>query len=67
MALKVINPALWTDYSVYLNACRMRRNTLEYEMANVISQEEADKLISFTQAFQKEVNDYAKTLMANLQ
>ena len=36
MALKVINPTKWTSHSAYLNACRMRRNTLEYELADII-------------------------------
>ncbi len=62
MALKEIPGQNWTNYAVYLNSCRMQRNVLEYEQIEAISEDEADKLLSFTVLFQKEVQEY---LMSN--
>lgn len=58
MALKEISNQNWKDHSVYLNSCRMQRNTLEYDRAGTVSEDEANQLIVFTRAFQAEVKDY---------
>ena len=58
MALKEISNQNWKDHSVYLNSCRMQRNTLEYDRAGTVSEDEANQLIVFTKAFQAEVKDY---------
>ncbi len=58
MALKEIEGENWEDYTVYLNACRMQRNTLEYNSVNGISKDDAAKLIAFTKSFHGEVKNY---------
>ena len=58
MALKEIDGEDWASHSGYLNACRMQRNTLEYDYVNSISQEDADKLIAFTKTLYEEVKNY---------
>ena len=58
MALKEIEETNWEQYSVYLNACRMRRNTLEYDRVDSISKDDADELITFTRMFYAEVKNY---------
>ncbi|MBR4674402.1 MAG: hypothetical protein IKP00_08055 [Victivallales bacterium] len=58
MALKEIEEENWEQYSVYLNACRMRRNTLEYDCVDSISKDDAEELITFTRKFYAEVKNY---------
>ncbi len=58
MALKEISDQKWRKHCSYLNECRMRRNTLEYNMAHIISPDDASKLISFSTAFHLEVIKY---------
>jgi hypothetical protein len=41
--------------AVYLDTCRKKRNTAEYESAGVISEHEAEELVAFTAKFQTEV------------
>ena len=57
-AIKEITTQQWDSYVDYLNACRIRRNTLEYSHVDVISIEEAEKLLAFTKSFLTEVRDY---------
>ena len=66
MALKEIEDKNWKHYSVYLNACRMRRNTLEYDCVNSITKEDANELITFTRAFYAEVKNYLETFFPAL-
>ena len=61
MSLKEISEQKWRLYSSYINECRMRRNTLEYDEAYIISQEDVQKLIDFTTQFQKEVKLYMES------
>ena len=41
--------------AAYLDACRIKRNTVEYDMAGAATQGDADELISFAEALSKEV------------
>ena len=58
MALKEIPQQNWAHYTAYLNACRIRRNTLEYHQIDLVSQEEATQLVRFATTFRVEVLDY---------
>jgi len=42
----------------YLDDCRKKRNTAEYDMAGVTSANEATELLSFAQGLRKEVLDW---------
>ncbi|MBR5839826.1 MAG: hypothetical protein IKZ84_14890 [Victivallales bacterium] len=48
MALKEIGDGSWEEYAIYLNACRMQRNIMEYDKSNVITADEATKIIDFS-------------------
>lgn len=60
MALKEISTNQWREYAVYLNACRMRRNTLEleYDRVDAVSANDAMQLIAFATSFLSEVRGY---------
>lgn len=58
MALKEIGDGSWEEYAIYLNACRMQRNILEYDKSNVITADEATKIIEFSRSFHVEVKTY---------
>ena len=57
-SLKEIPERNWSQYAAYLNACRMRRNTLEYDRADIITSDEANNLITFTKTFLIEIKLY---------
>ncbi|MCF8397580.1 MAG: hypothetical protein K9G58_05395 [Bacteroidales bacterium] len=42
----------------YLDTCRVKRNTLEYDYAGGVSHEEADELLDFVSELKKEVVDW---------
>lgn len=44
--------------AAYLNACRVKRNTVEYDMAGVATTADADELIKFADALFKEVETW---------
>ena len=54
-ALPLILGAERVDDSDYLDACRAKRNTAEYDAAGTISQSEADELRAFTRELQNDV------------
>ena len=58
MALKEIGDGVWKEYAIYLNACRMQRNIVEYDKSNVITADEATKIIEFSRSFHVEVKKY---------
>ena len=58
MALKEIGDGSWEEYAIYLNACRMQRNIMEYDKSNVITADEATKIIEFSRSFHVEVKKY---------
>lgn len=42
----------------YLNSCRMRRNTADYDRAGTISETEADEILTQAEAFRGDVLDW---------
>lgn len=58
MALKEIDKVDWEEYAIYLNSCRILRNTMEYDKSNVITVDEAIKIIDFSRRFHVEVKTY---------
>lgn len=42
----------------YLDTCRIKRNTVEYDVAGRTSQTEAKELIAFTQSLRSDVTDW---------
>lgn len=44
----------------YLDACRVKRNTAEYDRAGTVSYEEAEELVSFVREFEPEVVAWLK-------
>ena len=58
MSLKEMSNPNWTEYAIYLNACRMRRNILEYDRIDTISADDVRQLLQFTTTFQAEVKTY---------
>jgi hypothetical protein len=47
-SLPLILGQAWADDADYLDACRAKRNTAEYDAAGHVSKAEADELIGFT-------------------
>lgn len=58
MAIKEIDKGNWEEYAIYLNSCRIKRNTMEYDKSNVITVDDATKLIEFSRRFYEEVKSY---------
>lgn len=54
-ALPLIMGATRSADADYLDACRAKRNTAEYDMAGTVSQSEADELRQFAGALRKDV------------
>ena len=54
-ALPVILGPSRSNDADYLDACRAKRNTAEYDVAGTVSQSEADELREFTQELKSEV------------
>ena len=61
MALKEIPGQDWVQHCAYLNECRMRRNTLEYDQAYTISIDDARHLVAFANSFHLEVRKYLES------
>ena len=66
MALKEIPGQDWIRHCIYLNECRMRRNSLEYDQAYTISVDDAHKLVDFATSFHLEVRTYLETNYSEL-
>ena len=45
----------------YLESCRIKRNTVEYDHAGAVSEEEAGELGQFSREFQEDVTDWLRT------
>jgi len=58
-AMGIIFPERKTDVS-YLDACRAKRNTAEYDRVGTISYEEAQELVDFVQELEPEVVRWLK-------
>jgi len=48
------------DDTVYLDTCRAKRNTAEYDSVGVATDRESDELIDFVKSFRKEVLEYLR-------
>ena len=48
------------DDTVYLDTCRAKRNTAEYDSVGVATDRESDELINFVKSFRKEVLEYLR-------
>jgi len=57
-ALPKILGAEKNDDAVYLDTCRAKRNTAEYDSVGVVSEHDSDELIDFVKSFKEEVIVY---------
>jgi hypothetical protein len=57
-ALPLILGADRKSDAVYLDACRTKRNTVEYDYVGGANGEEADELIEFAEALEKDVREW---------
>jgi uncharacterized protein (UPF0332 family) len=57
---KILGPGKKIDAS-YLDACRSKRNTAEYDSVGAATENEADELIDYVESLREEVVDYLKT------
>ena len=65
-ALPLILGKARQDDASYLDACRTKRNTVEYDMAGAATNEEAAELIAFVQELREEVLEWLRTNHAEL-
>jgi hypothetical protein len=65
-ALPLILGADRKDDANYLDTCRIKRNTVEYEYAGGASEEDADELIEFAEHLEKDVMAWLRSKHANL-
>ena len=54
-AIQEVLGAEKADAVAYLELCRVKRNTVEYDMAGVVSESEAIELIEFANQFRTDV------------
>ncbi len=54
-ALPEILGQQWQDEADYLETCRRKRNTAEYDRAGVATEQDADELVKFCQELRQEV------------
>ena len=59
-ALQVVLGDRHRNDAAYLDACRMKRNTLEYDIAGVATQADADELLAYVQELRKTVIGWLK-------
>lgn len=52
--------------TAYLDACRIKRNTVEYDMAGVATEQDAAELLAFAKQFRHDVLDWLKRNHPNL-
>ena len=52
--------------AVYLDACRAKRNIVEYDYIGAVSQRDADELILFVKEFKSDVFDWLQKLHPDL-
>lgn len=55
--LQILGPQ-WEDNAEYLNACRMKRNTLESDYAGCVSDEDVNEILDFLRGFRKCVKEW---------
>lgn len=54
-ALPLILGEKWQDEATYLDTCRIKRNTVEYDCIGGVANQEADELIDFVEELKSEV------------
>jgi hypothetical protein len=59
-ALSLILGARKTEAAVYLDACRIKRNTVEYDMAGAASELDADELLEFSRELRMDVSNWLR-------
>ena len=60
MSVPEILGSVWNENAEYLNACRMKRNTLEYDYAGAVTTSDIKELLVFLQGFKETVQDWLK-------
>jgi hypothetical protein len=65
LALKTADPA-FAKKAVYFDACRRKRNNFLYEQANIVSNTEAEELLSHATGLSLEVDAWLKKRHPNL-
>jgi hypothetical protein len=58
MSVPEILGSEWNEKAEYLNACRMKRNTLEYDYAGVVTTSDIKELLVFIQGFKETVQGW---------
>ena len=58
MSVPEILGSEWNETAEYLNACRMKRNKLEYNYAGAVTTSDIKELLVFLQGFKEEVQDW---------
>lgn len=58
MSIPQILGPQWEDNAEYLNACRMKRNTLEYDYAGCVTDEDVNEILDFLRGFRKHVKEW---------
>ena len=59
-ALPLVLGKEYKDDAPYLDACRTKRNTVEYEMAGAVTEAEATELAEFASKLRQDVMDWLK-------
>ena len=59
-ALSAIMGSVRNDDVAYLDACRMKRNTLEYDNAGIASSQDAEELLEFAVELRDDVIEWLK-------
>ena len=55
LALRVADPARFSDFAIYFDRCRAKRNRASYETAGIVSTAEAADLVAKVEEFAKVV------------
>ncbi len=65
-ALPEILGSEWKSRADYLNACRMKRNTLEYDYAGCVTGRDVEELLDFLEVLKREVLEWLETEHSDL-
>lgn len=58
MSIPEVMGAEWKENAEYLNACRMKRNTMEWDYAGAVSPVDVAELLEFIKGFRKTVKNW---------
>lgn len=58
--VELSNIAEISDYAIYFNKCRQKRNDVDYDRILVVSEQEKDEIIKYVQTFKKLVSTWLK-------